>query len=457
MTRRLSIFLITCLALVLLWGSVSWYFAQASQRAFHDYVAQLSEQSHEHFFEVLVDEYQETFLGAEARLTVKFAIPSLRELFGELKLQANRLNGPVFINNSGVQFGSGRWVLSVDETADEVVSNTVETLFDGQLPKATIRFDFFEKAHFKLIAQYIRHSDFSADDLALEGYFDLSNGSYQLQMTSKQSDLSLADLSLTIPNLDLAVQRLAQNSGLDARSNAAVVDLNADNALLALKKQGKKIPLDISSRGSLWLINDTLSGDWQMLLKAKASEAAQQLHIELQFREWLAEGFLAYWRQQATIANLNEQAEWALEEGAETPEEQDFIMSLYGDAERIKRSQSRDVLRPMLKYEHSQLSLKAQLKDNSGELGQMTINGNTDGSQKNPWLAINGDAGIVRNTLSDSGKLLLKRWQQRFWLRSYETAFETDIAVRNQQFLLNNIRVSWEDLSSELKQLINDQ
>ena len=458
MSRRLSLFLMTCLALILAWGSVSWYFSQVSQQAFDDYVTQLSEQSHEHFFEVAVDEYQETFLGAEARLTVKFAVPALSELFGELILQAKRLNGPVFINESGVQFGSGRWVLSVDQSADEVLSNTVETLFDGELPQATIRFDFFDKAYFKFNARYIRSSDFSADDLALEGNFVLDKGAYQLQLTSKQNDISLADTSLNIPEMDLAIQRLAQNAGLDARSNAAVVDLNAKNSILSLSRQGKKIPLDISSRGSVWLINDTLSGDWQALFESKPSETSQTLHVELQFWEWLAEGFLAYWRQQAEIASLNEQAGWALDEGAETPEEQDFIMSLYADAERIERAQSRDVLKPMLKYEHSQLALKAQLKDNTGEqLGQMAIEGKADGSQQAPWLAVGGEASLTKHALSDSGASLLERWQQRFWLRRYEAIFEADIAVRNQQFLLNGIRVSLEDLSSELKQLLNDQ
>ena len=457
MSRRLSYFFLTCLTMVLLWGSISWYFAQASNRAFHGYVTQLSEQSHEHFFEVIVDEYQETFLGAEARLTMKFAVPSLSELFGDLKLQAKRLNGPIFISDAGVQFGSGRWVLSINEGADEILSNTVESLFDGKLPKATIRFDFFEKAHFRFIAQHIRSSDFSADDLDASGYLDLNKGSYQLELTSKQNDISLADVSLTFPDMDLAVQRLAQNSGLDARSNAAVVDLKADSAVLALTTQSKKTSLDISSRGSLWLINDTLSGDWQVLLESKVSNAPQKLHIELQFREWLAEGFLAYWHQQAAIASLYEQAEWALEERAETPEEQDFIMSLYADAERIKRSYSRDILKPMLRYEHTQLALKALLSDEVGELGQVTIESKTDGSQQRPWLAVSGEATLKRDALNDSGISLLERWRKRFWLRSYESAYEADITVRNQQFLLNDIRVSWEDFSSELKQLLNDQ
>ena len=457
MKRSLSLLLISGLALLLIWGSMSWYLSRASEQAFHNYVSELSNYSQDQFFEVSVEDYQETFVGAEALVTVNFAIPSLKALFGELKLNAKRLNGPVFINNEGIQFGAARWNLSINQTADKVVSNTIETLFGGETPAAIIRFGFSDKAYFTALAKHFYGSDFRANQLNVEGEFDFGDRSYELSITSENTNILIADSSLALPEMDIAVRRLAQKAGLDARANAAVVDLVANDAELRLSKQGKKIPLDLSSRGSLWLINDTLSGDWQMLFKSNPDETARQLRVDLQFREWIAEGFLAYWRQQAMIASLNEQAEWALEEGAETPEEQDFIMSLYGDAERIKQSLSRDILGPMLKYEHSQLVLKALLKDDVGELGRVTISAETDGSEQQPQLALSGDAGVTTEVLNSSAKSLLDQWYQRFWLRRYESAFEADIAVRNQQFLLNNIRVSWEDLSSELKQLLNDQ
>jgi len=457
MKQHLKLLLICTLALLVLWGSFSWYLSQKSEAAFHDYVAALNAHSREPFFDVAVDDYKETLIGAEALLTVNFSIPSFKALFGELKLIARRVNGPLFINEEGIQFGSVRWVVSVNQDADVVVSNTIVSLFNGEIPQAVIRLDFSNQAHYHFVAKHFHSRDLRADEILLTGHFDLSNGAYDLGFSIQNSRLSWGGTSVRIPEVDIAAQRLTQNPDLDGRSNAAIIDIIANKAMLQFSEQGKKIPLDLSSRGSLWLINDTLSGDWQMLFKSNPNETARQLRIDLQFRELIADGFLDYWRQQAKIANLYEQAEWALEEGAETPEEQDFIMSLYGDADRIKQSSSRDVFRPMLKYDHSQLVLNARLKDDVGELGHIAFEAGTKGSKQNPQLALSGDAGVVRDVLTEAGQTLLERWYQRFWLRRYEAAFEADIAVRHQQFLLNNIRVSWEDLSSELKQLLTDQ
>lgn len=457
MSRRLGITLIAVLALFLLWGSVSWYFGQASQRAFNSYVAQLSEHSHERFFEIEASEYQETYLGAEARLTVKFAVPSLDELFGEMTLKAKRLNGPLFIDGSRLSFGSARWTFTIDPHADEVLSNTVQTLFNGEVPRAVVLFDYFEQAHFEFFARYVRGSYFSADQFVATGEFDLNTGAYDLEVGSTQSQLTMPSMFISSTEPRIAIQRPAQVPGLDARSNAAIIDLSSRNAELTFKRNGKKIPLDLSSRGSVWLINDTLSGDWQALLETSPAVDSQKLHVNLQFREWLAEGLFAYWRQQMKIASLYEQADWVLEEGAETPEEQDFILSLYSDAGRIERSQAQSILKPMLSYQHSRLALNAQLKNKSDVLGQLIVSGVTDGSEQFPTLNLKGEVSVQQHVLSDSAISLLDTWNQRLWLRRYEAAYETDLDLRNQQFLLNNIRVSWEGLSSELKQLLNDQ
>lgn len=457
MSRRLSLFLWAGFALLLLWGSLSWHFAQASQRAFQNYLAVLSQQSYQHFLEIEVDEYQENFLGAEAQLRVKFAIPSFRDMLGELPLKASRLNGPVFFNSSGVQFGAARWVISVDQEADVVLSNTLKSLFDHALPEAIVRFDFLDQAHSELQVEYLRGSGFSVDGLRVTGTFDLSNGAYDLEAIAEHSRFSMPGVSLASVSPHLIIQRLATNPGMSARSNAAVVDLSAAEAVLSLDTQDREFPLDISSRGSLWLINDTLSGDWQMLLSNRNNLAIKKLNANVQFREWRAEGFLAYWRQQATIANLLEQAEWALEEGAETPEEQDFILSLYSDAEHIKQSQARDILKPMLAYPRSELSVNAQISSNDEVHGQLIAFGKTGGNRQLPQLNIEGEAAIQLSELDKPLVSLLDRWSQRFWVRRYETAFESDFTLRNRQFLLNDIRVSWSDLSSELIQSLNDQ
>ena len=52
---------------------------------------------------------------------------------------------------------------------------------------------------------------------------------------------------------------------------------------------------------------------------------------------------------------------------------------------------------------------------------------------------------------------LLKRWAGRGSLREYETTFESDLAVRERELLMNNGRVSLVRLKDELMQTLIDQ
>ncbi|PID45346.1 MAG: hypothetical protein CSB47_09175 [Proteobacteria bacterium] len=457
MSRYLGATFILMLALLLLWAGISGYLVKSSQRAFDGYLASLSQRHYQHFFELEQTDYQETFFGAEATFTVRFSVPALREAFGDLPLKATRLNGPIFINKRGIQFGAARWVVSIDQQADQVLSNTLLSIFNGEMPQAVVRFDFFDQAHYAFEAKHIHSAPLRADDVTVTGWFDLNNGAYRLQLSAVAGQFISRVVRLTAPEVRLRIQRLAQNPGMDAQSNAATIDVDAESSYISLTSSARKIPLTITSRGSIWLVDDTLSGDWQLLADNPSEEPSAQLYFNLQFREWLADGFLAYWRQQARIANLLEQADWALDEGAETPEEQDFIMSLRSDAERMQRIQNQHILAPMLKAEHSQLAVDVQLKMGAEIPARFVVSGKAVGEPLLPSLDLQGEATVQQTVLNPQLRRHLDRWSRRFWLRNYETVFETDVAVRDKRLLLNSIRVSWRDFHDELKQLLSDQ
>lgn len=457
MKRRIGILVIVLLALLMVWGGLSWSLGKASKQSFDEYLLRLSGQDYQHFFDVEITDRRDTFTGAEADLTLNFSVPVLREAFGELPLRAKRLNGPVFINEQGVQLGSARWELSVDESQDEVLSTTLASTFKGKLPVAVVRLDFFNTAHIRFQADSVRTRHYDANQLDAGGQFDFDNGAYQFGLTAKEMLLKSSLASLKMPDADILLQRLAPNSQLDAQANAAVFDMTAPGSQLYYDKNHKNRLLDIGSRGSLWLNNDTFNGDWQLYLDTAPSGASTALTSSVQFREWLADGLLSYWRQQAKIVNLNEQAQWALEERAETPEEQDFIMSLYADIEHIRRQLQQNALKPLLASDRSEVIVNTQLKRNGDVFGQLLLTGKASESLQQPVLRAEGELSIQQSLLNTHTTAQLDRLSRRFWLRNYETAYETDLAVRNQQLLLNNIRVSWNDFWTELKQLLNDQ
>lgn len=456
MIRCLSAILVSVLALLLLWGSVSWYCGNVAKRNLQAYVLSQSADLPQRFFSLELLDYQENFTGAEAHLVLKFTVPALAEQLGDVRLVARSVNGPVFMGREGLEFGVVRWKLRLDQVADQVLANSVQNVFVGQMAQAILRVDFFDQLHFRLAAEQLRSTNWSADQLHILGQLDLNSGAYDVAIGADHSELRLAGWKLMLPHPALSLQRLAQRVGLAPESNAPTLDFNSSHASLFSTQKSETIPFNLSSRGSIWLNNDTLSGDWQVLLENPPSQDVNYASFRLKFRELLAEGAYAYWKKRAYIEGLLEQAQWAQEE-VETPEQQDFLISLYREAEQLQKAWNHDLIGPMLRYQDSQLSLDAVIKQADGVESQLNIAGQAEGESSQPQLKVTGKALIQASMLSPLVQQQLEKWQQRLWVSADETTFAADISMHEQQLLLNHKQVSWAQLIEELKQVLDDQ
>lgn len=454
MNRILAFVLIIFLTLVMLWGSSSWYFAKVSRQAFDAYLQQAETLPQLLNIELL--DYKETLTGAQVRLTVNTPLAAIAGEVGEIHLLARSLNGPVLISDTGIRLGTSQWRITVDESENAVLANTLRSLFDGDLPHISAYFDFFDQLYLDFNARQFIGAELQAKAIHLQTQLGLLTGAYQAELNARSVNWRRGDVLLSAPDLRLDVNRVAPQHGLSAQANAAVIDLLSEELSLTLGDASSAIPLNLRSRSSWWLNNDTLSGDLDLTVKNPTLNEGQDGVLIASFRDWRTEGLLAYWRLQSQRASLLQQAEWALEE-VETPEQQDFLWRLLDKADRIEQRQGAHFWQSLLLAERSSLDVSIALQQAGLSVVQFNAKGRAKTYAQHAGLQLEGDFRADRQALNPRWQSLMERWQRRLWLRKYDNEYEADIKLRDQQLLFNAFRVSASSLAAELKRAVADQ
>lgn len=467
MRRSLKLTLTVLMGLFLAWGAVGWYLAKDSKQTFDVALAAIASGSATKFFELEVLSYEETFFGASAELKLIPSSGLIAERVENQVFHLSRTNGPLFINRQGLQFGIARWQLSLAQS----VNDDADTSFWGDLLSSdqamgSLVLNFSETASVSVKASSLSWSNWLIDSIAVEGDIDFSDHQHELEIRTTGVVYAGKQFSLRFPKASLfSNNSVSSESSSESPKKLTKLSFVADDGELILARQLKKIPLVVQSHGSIWVNNDTLSGDWQINADGgKFGNAGDpekndsfRTQLTLQFRELLTSGFWQYLTSQSEISSLLQQAEWAVEE-VETPEQQDFLRALYVDADRIKQSRLDNPLKPMLVAERSQLA--ANITHRVGvedEASQLSLSGSAKSKANEPVLALKGEAKIIRRMLSEQLLALFAQWNKRGMFRRYEAEFESDVALRNERFLLNNIVVSVDGLAAELSRALADQ
>lgn len=463
--------LYTLISVFLLWSAGSWLIAKSAKQHFEHALAELANGHAKDFFELELINYQQTFYGASAELKLIPNSALINEDVENWKFYLERSNGPIFINRDGVQLGKARWQLSVQERDPSASEESVvlDELSSDAKPIGSVLLSFFEKANVKFEASALSLSDWTFENIAIESDLDLGTFQYELQIQTAGASYRDKQFALQLPGLGLT----SKSSGEGATDQVPAgklteVAIKANDGELILLNSSKKVPFNLQSRGSVWVNNDTLSSDWQIntvggqLLKLNESNNAEKsdyfkTDVSLQFRELLTSGFWQYLKNQSEVFSLLQQAEWAMEE-VETPEQQDFLRSLYLDSDRIRQAQLKNPLKPLLIAKRSKLAANAKLTfDSESTPSQLSFGGTTTGNIDTPELALKGQVQIKQAMLNSQWSALLDKLSKRRWFRRYETEFESDITIRSERFLLNNIIVPVNSLSGELSRILADQ
>jgi len=459
------------LGLLFVWSLGSWSMAKTARQQFDLALETIATGQAKDFFELEVIHYQEGLHGSTAELRVIPTSALLDESIEDWKFLLQRSNGPLFINNDGVQLGLARWQLSVKEIELEVSDEPSMQLsgwFSSPPPIASLGVGFFKDTYLSVESPVKSLGNWVFDSLAIEGDIDFANSQHQILTNIAGLKYRDKRIAIDIPNASLVSRSAGEAAAASAPPNLTKLTLSANNGELVYPAQSKKVPFNLQSHGSIWVNNDTLSSDWKINiasgdnLKISGADIAGKsdvlrADVDLQFREFLVSGFWQYLNNQSEIFSLLQQAEWAVEE-VETPEQQDFLRSLFLDANRIKKSQLDNSLKPLLIAERSQMAINIRLSTGSeGEASRLIMSGNTISRANEPELALKGEAVIQREMLNKRWLGMLEKWNRRQWFRRYETEFESDITVRNGRLLLNNVIMSVDRLGAELSQALTDQ
>jgi len=454
MRFRATTVLLILSVIAVLWGVGSWSIAKISKKQFDAAVSALSRAPINDFFELEVLNYQDTLLGASAEILL---IPTSALVETSLKSQRfflKCINGPVFINASGVQLGLARWKLTSSDNTRIVGSWVV---------------NFFESINIQLDVSKLLGLGDTVGRLKINGQSNTAHLDTKIVVQVSELNYTTEQFAVNLPTLEVVLRRTMQESP-DHNRLLSMTQLSAEakGGALLVTGRSKKIPFNLQSHGSIWINNDTLSSDWQgsidsgQRLTVSQKEGAAlpgylNVEMSLQLRELLAAGFWQYVSSQSEIYSLLQQAQWAMEE-TETPEQQDFLRSLFLGAERIRGAQLTNPLKPMLIANRSKIAVGIRVNDGrDGLSSQLLLNGNAIDRSTGPVLSLKGDAKISREMLSERWVNLLDKWSNRRLFRRYETEFESDIVVRNERLLLNDMIVSVDNLGAELSQALADQ
>ena len=467
MKLRVMPVLYVLFAMVVLWGMAGWVIAKTSKPQFDKTIEVIAEGRASDFFEVELLSYEETLYGSFAELAILPTSPILEESSGDHKILLNRNTGPIFINTEGVQIGWERWELTLAEPEDDVrsepsaIENTPKTK-----PIGSFTIGFFGKADIRLDVSALPLTDITFDRIVVEGSVNTDNLEHEISVQASALAYRVEEIALSFPSFSLVSKQI--DTGGNVANKVVNISVDAPDAGIVFKEQSEKIPFNMQSHGSVWLNNDTLSSDWQsnidsgQLLKVNEKGGVQQsdylqMQVNLQLRDLLADGFWQYLNNQSEIYSLFQQAEWAMEE-VETPEQQDFLRSLFLDADRIQKSQRHNPLKPLLIADRSQLMANVIVSNgDDGLSSRLSLNGTAVTRAKSPELPLRGEVKLVREMLTKRWTDVLNKWSNRRWFRQYEKDFESDITIRNERLLLNDIIVPIDRLNDELSRALADQ
>ncbi len=443
------------IVLLLVWAGTSWWLADKSKQHFAMAIQTIEESSTGSFLEAELLSHNDSFFGSSSVIKLIPTSPLIDESIESQRFLLKKSNGPIFINQEGVQFGISRWELSIIETE----SNPTEQLLGNAIVSFSESLDLTIKKPALTVANW------SFKQVAVAGTLDFTSASFDIEADVFGLAYRHPQFLLSFEDVKLKASSRNINESPVITSQIA---LNTRKGELSLRDQQKRIPFTLQSNGSIWAKNDTLSGDLQIKsaseewFKSNSTLGSEKtddlvLDLTLQFREFLTNGLWQAVETQSEVFSLLQQAEWAMDD-IETPEQQDFLRSLFLEASRISLAQLEDPFGPMLIANRSKLAANANVSQANSDLSsQFTLGGLSSGGSDKPILALKGEMKVDRQMLNEQARTLFDRWSNRRWFRQYETEFETDVAIRNQRLLLNNFLVSVDGLEAELSQAMTDQ
>lgn len=458
----MSFFLLT---LLLLWGGTSWVLSKQAKQQLSTALETIANGKVKDFFELEVLNYRQHIYGATVNLKFISNSALISEDVEGKVFTIEQTNGPIFINWQGVQLGLSRWQLNNDFDHSRESVSILGKLLPTAEPIGIAVVTFFDSIDLNVEVAKFGLSNWLLNDVVVTGFVDAVKPSNDFRVHISELTYQDERASLRFADISLESASAKDTNVASKQQLITTFSLNANDSEIVVKGRSSKIPFNVQSRGSLWANNDTLSGD---LLAFSGNSLLQTsgainhsvdwgVNISLQFRDFLTGGFWEYLSAKSDISSLLQQADWAMED-VETPEQQDFLRSLFVDVGRVQTTQADNPLKPLLVAGKSRLALQMKLNKAISDVpSQLLLSGFAAKKISNPSLVLTGEASVQAGMLNDRWLKLIDGWCKKGWFRRYEAGFESDISVMSEQLLLNDFIVSVDGFKAELSQTITDQ
>lgn len=353
-----------CLLIVIVWGVTVWYLGERSELEFKNAVLNNTQMAGEKLFRAELLSYRKTLLGAKASLRISSDIAMINERMGDLLIEAELLNGPLFIEKSGVSIGSARWVLKIDEEnlAPEVLEN-LYGLFENSLPTATIRIDFDKKAH------YWGRADSIVFQSIITGLYDLETEGNRGSILIDKVTYGAVPNQITAEKIKISYQH---QKAITSNYKPGTTSILIPGLKINHKDLQTPLSFSLKSNSNIYSKNNYLNGFIKVnLINNTSSQTTQEspfnnAEISLLFKGVSSNGFIGLSEAKAEIDNLRQQTQWVLQENGELPEGQDQIWQLYDQIDILSKQLPQLLINEVFDPEKLKIAFEIKAHNNSG-------------------------------------------------------------------------------------------
>ncbi len=346
--------------LIIIWSLSSWYFGTKAENNLKSMMQSSSMLSGERLLRAELIDYKRTWMGANAILRVSSDFSFLSEQLGEFDAKVMLLNGPVFIDKSGISLGTSRWNLRIDEnnlTAEQL--QNLQIIFPEALPIVDVRLDFKQKAHYisKLVS-FLGESQ-------ITGVFDLKSEDNRGAIKLANFSLGASSNRVSADIIDINYQH---QKALTAAYKPGTSSLQIPVLKIKHESMRDLIKLSVKSHSDISKENNALNGFIKVNIYNDSTQyfPIKQADITLQFNGLSSDSFIQFTEAKAELDNLQQQTQWVLEEQGEVPEGQDQIWQLQDQVEKATKQLPQAIMQGVFNGGKSQLKLEVQSSNNSG-------------------------------------------------------------------------------------------
>jgi hypothetical protein len=346
--------------LTILWSASSWYFGAKAENNLKSILLENTALFGERLFRADLIDYRKTWLGANAILRISSDITFLSEQVGEFDLKVVLLNGPVFIDKSGLSLGTSRWTLQIDEnnlTADQLQS--LQSIFPESIPIADVRLDFKQKA------QYFAKFKSFLGESQITGVFDLESEDNRGVIKLTNFSLGVYPIRVSSESINISYQH---QKALTAAYKPGTSSMQIPAFEISHELLLDPVTISVKANSDIAIENNYLNGFVKVKINNNSVQPIpiKEAQITLQFNGLSSDSFIQLTEAKAELDNLQQQIQWVLEEQGEVPEGQDQIWQLQDQIDKASKQLPQALMQRVFNGEKSQVKLEVSSNNNSG-------------------------------------------------------------------------------------------